>query len=183
MNKLKMHLIQGDCLEILPKIESRSIDCIITDPPYFIGFKSSAVKEGTTSGRQDWGNHTMLTPLFDRIFKEYERILKRNGRVFMFTDWRTYPTLYFSAAKFMRISNMIVWDYGWIKAGTQFRFTHELILHTTMPETKSPKNRSLSDVWRIKPINFTQKRHHQAEKPTAVIDVMLKNTTKEGDTI
>ena len=29
-------LIQGDCLEILPTLDDNSIDCVITDPPYFI---------------------------------------------------------------------------------------------------------------------------------------------------
>jgi len=177
LEKNKIHY--GDALELLQDIPNNSIDTVITDPPYFIGFNSSA-KEG---GRQDWGNHTMLTPLFDILYKEFVRILKKDGRIFMFTDWRTYPTLYMSASKHIRVSNLIVWDYGWIKAGTQFRFTHELILHGTMPEAKSPKNRSTSDVWRIKPINFTVERRHPAEKPVEIIQKMLRETTEEGDLI
>lgn len=31
-----MKLLCGDCLEILPTIDDNSIDCVITDPPYFI---------------------------------------------------------------------------------------------------------------------------------------------------
>jgi len=173
----KIHCL--DCLEELPKIEDNSIDCIITDPPYFIGFNSSA-KEG---GRQDYGNFTMLKPLFSILFKEFERILKPDGRVFMFTDWRTYPIVNICASEFMRVSNLIVWDYGWIKAGTQFRFTHEFIVHATMHKAKSPKDRAMSDVWRIKPINFTTKRNHPAEKPVEIIRRMLKECTEEGDLI
>lgn len=173
----KIHYI--DCLEGIKKIPKNKVDCIITDPPYFIGFNSSA-KEG---GRQDWGSHTMLKPLFNTLYKEFVRILKPTGRVFMFTDWRTYPTLYLCASKFIRVSNLIVWNYGWIKAGTQFRFTHEFILHGTMPKAKSPKNRSTSDVWEHKPVNFTVKRRHPAEKPVEIIRHMLLETTKQGDLI
>lgn len=31
-----IELYQGDCLEILTTVEDNSIDCVITDPPYFI---------------------------------------------------------------------------------------------------------------------------------------------------
>ncbi len=168
----KIHCI--DALEGIKQIQDKSVDVIITDPPYYIGFNSSA-----TGDKQDWGNHTMLGPLFDFLFKEFTRILKDTGRIFVFTDWRTYPSLYLSAKKFIKVRNMIVWDYGWIKCGSQFRFTHELILHATMPNAKPPKNRSTSDVWRIKPVNYTVKRHHPAEKPVEIIKKMLEETTEK----
>ena len=101
----------------------------------------------------------------------------------MFTDWRTYPAAYLSAFKFIRVSNLIVWDFGWIKNGNQFRFSHELIIHATMPEAKSPKNRGERDVWQIKPVNFTIKRHHPAEKPVEIIKKMLEETTEKGDVV
>ena len=34
-NKFLNKIIQGDALEILKKIETNSIDLILTDPPYF----------------------------------------------------------------------------------------------------------------------------------------------------
>ncbi len=168
-----------DVLEGIKKIPERSVDAVITDPPYYVGFNSSY----TEGGRQDWGNHTLMVPLFDFLFAEFIRILKKDGRVFMFCDWRTYPTLYGCASKYLRIANLIVWDYGWIKAGNQFRFSHELILHAVMPEAKPPKDRSMPDVWRFKPINYTQERRHPAEKPEEIIRKMLEETTEEGDLI
>ena len=61
----KINLIKGDALEELKKLKTNSFDLIITDPPYFLGF-SSSVKEG---GRQDWGSHTLLKPMFDFLFE------------------------------------------------------------------------------------------------------------------
>lgn len=168
-----------DCLEGLRQIDDNSIDCVITDPPYFLGFKST----GHELGKEDWGNQSLLAPIFDALFKELVRVLKPNGRIFMFTHWKTYPALYLSAIKHIRVSNLIVWDFGWIKAGRQFRFTHELILHATMPDAKSPKNRGTSDVWRIKPINPTKPRLHLAQKPVEIISKMLEETTKPGDLV
>ena len=34
-----VQLILGDCLEVLPTLEAGSIDAVVTDPPYGIGFK------------------------------------------------------------------------------------------------------------------------------------------------
>lgn len=168
-----------DCLEGLKQIGDQSVDCVITDPPYFLGFKST----GKELGREDWGNQSLLAPIFDALFKELARVLKPNGRIFMFTHWKTYPALYLSAIKHIRVSNLIVWDFEWIKAGRQFRFTHELILHATMPEAVSPKNRGTSDVWRIKPVNHTRPRLHLAQKPVEIIRRMLEETTEPGDLI
>jgi len=52
-----------------------------------------------------------------------------------------------------------------------------------MPEAKPPKDRSMPDVWRFKPINYTQERRHPAEKPEEIIRKMLEETTEEGDLI
>lgn len=37
MNNIQLHL--GDCLEVMKSIPDKSIDCVITDPPFGIGFK------------------------------------------------------------------------------------------------------------------------------------------------
>ena len=31
-------LIQGDCLEVLKTLEAGSVDAVVTDPPYNVGF-------------------------------------------------------------------------------------------------------------------------------------------------
>ena len=33
-------LWHGDCLEILPTLEAGSVDAVVTDPPYGIGYQS-----------------------------------------------------------------------------------------------------------------------------------------------
>ena len=37
----KITLIHGDCLEVLPTLKAGSVDAVVTDPPYGIGFKYS----------------------------------------------------------------------------------------------------------------------------------------------
>ena len=37
-------LLQGDCLELMKNIPSESVDCVITDPPYLINYKTNRRK-------------------------------------------------------------------------------------------------------------------------------------------
>lgn len=57
----------GDCLEILPKIQDKSVDLICCDLPY-----------GSTSNKWD-----TIIP-FDKLWAEYERILKKSGCCLLF---------------------------------------------------------------------------------------------------
>ena len=55
---------QSDCLEEMSNIPDKSIDMILCDLPY-----------GTTSCKWD-----MVIP-FDKLWKQYERIIKDNGAI------------------------------------------------------------------------------------------------------
>lgn len=64
-NQIKLY--QGDCLDILPEIPSRSVDLVLCDLPY-----------GTTDCKWD-----IVLPM-DRLWAEYRRILKANGVAALF---------------------------------------------------------------------------------------------------
>lgn len=173
------HVEEDDCLEHLPELPENSLDAIVTDPPYFIGMRNSNDDDGRKSVVQS----TVLKPLFDTLGEQFERILKPDGVAFIFTDWRTYPTIYNALGRHVKIENCIVWDFDWIKAGAHFRYTHEFIVYAAMPDADSPKDRSVSDVWRFDTVNYTQERRHPAEKPVDVIQHAIELTTDRGDLV
>jgi len=84
--------VNADCFDVFPFIKDKSIDAIICDLPY-----------GTTACKWD----TILP--FDKLWKEYERIIKPNGVILLFGQ---EP---FSSA--MRISNIkdYKFDFIWNK--------------------------------------------------------------------
>lgn len=167
-----------DCLKGLKKIKDNSIKLVITDPPYSVGTTS-------TGNKGDWLDNNLIIPFFEIWFKEIKRVLKKDGEIYINTDWRTYPLIYPIAVTTLCVKNCIVWDYEWIKAGSHYRFSHEFILYATKTyETKRKFSASERDVWRIKPINFTLKiKRHQTEKPLALIRKMIQNSSEEGDLI
>lgn len=54
----------GDCLDLLNKVPDKSVDLIVTDPPY-----------GTTNCRWD-----VVVP-FDLMWNQFNRIIKRGGGI------------------------------------------------------------------------------------------------------
>jgi site-specific DNA-methyltransferase (adenine-specific) len=64
-------LIQGDCLEILPTLESKSVDLILADPPYNIG-------------KAEWDTIPDYINWCLSWLKECRRTLKDNGSLYLF---------------------------------------------------------------------------------------------------
>ena len=83
----KIH--QGDCLELMEKIEDKSIHMILCDLPY-----------GTTACKWD----TVIP--FDKLWKQYNRIIKDNGAIVLTSS---QP---FTSALIM--SNINKFKYCWI---------------------------------------------------------------------
>ena len=83
-------IILGDCFENLSKIKSKSIDLILTDPPYNISkvsnFNRWDSKFGTISYEfGDWDTNID----FDILFSEYKRVLKPGSALIIFYDiWK-----------------------------------------------------------------------------------------------
>ena len=63
-----MNLLNGDCLKLMKEIPDGSVDLILCDPPY-----------GTTAYKWDG-----VLP-FDKLWTEYDRVLKPNGATVLFS--------------------------------------------------------------------------------------------------
>ena len=162
-----------DFFESVKNIPKNLYDLVIADPPY-------ANISTSMGNRVLVTDYMVMKPFFDIFFKETEQITKKCASMFVFCDWRTYPLIWLaSSSSSWKLTNMIVWDYNWIKAGYGFRFTHELIAYFTKPDTKSPSNRSISDVWRFKPMNFTNNsRLLETQKPLDLILYIVDNAPR-----
>ncbi len=88
-----MRLYYGDCLDIMPELEDKSIDLILCDLPY-----------GTTACAWD----SIIPP--DKLWGQYSRLITDNGAIVLFGN---EP---FSSN--MRLSNpsMYKYDWKWIKS-------------------------------------------------------------------
>ena len=85
-------LYKGDCLEIMKQIPNGSIDMILCDLPY-----------GTTACKWD-----TIIP-FDKLWEQYERIIKPNGAIVLTAS---QP---FTSALIMSNTNMFRYEWIWEK--------------------------------------------------------------------
>jgi site-specific DNA-methyltransferase (adenine-specific) len=93
-------LVLGDCIEKMKEISSNSIDCIVTDPPYEIGFMDvSFDKTGIAHNVEMW--------------KECLRILKPGGYLLSFGATRTYHRMACAIEDAgFEMRDCLMWIYG-----------------------------------------------------------------------
>ena len=123
----------GDCLELMPQIETATIDMILCDLPY-----------GITQNKWD----TVIP--FDKLWIEYERIIKPNGAIVLTASQPFTSALVMSNPKLFKyewIWNKVV-PTGHLNAKIMPMKVHENIL--IFYKTKPTYNRQMTD----KPIEY-----------------------------
>lgn len=204
-------LYNGDCLEIMPTLESGSIDAIITDLPY-----------GTTACKWD-----AIIP-FEQMWREVKRVLKPNGAfvttasqpftsalVMSNPKWFKYEWIWeksrstdFINAKnkpMKRHENILVFSSGTTANKSNRRMIYNpqgIIKNTTYQYRPSPKMRN-GGVIGERPshvrgytreyenypdsvLSFSNPNHsliHPTQKPIELYEYLIRTYTNEGETV
>ena len=95
-----INLINGDCLEEMKKIRDGSIDLVLTDPPYELGFMGKSWDNtGIANNKEMWA--------------ECLRVLKPGGHLLAFSGTRTYHRMASAIEDAgFEVRDMIEWVYG-----------------------------------------------------------------------
>jgi DNA modification methylase len=183
-------LIRGDCLEVLRSLPDDCADAFVTDPPYCSGAATEAGRGGAThqglrsetirDGRFEWFSADNMTTaglvwLLRAMAVEADRVLRDNGSLCVFCDWRMAFTLgpAMESAGF-RMRNLMFWDKESFGCGSGFRPQHEVILHLT----KRAPSFHAADEGNV--IRFKSKRvrsgerRHPTEKPVDLFRQILR---------
>lgn len=174
-----INLLQGDCIDLLPKIPDGSIDSIITDPPYFLGM--------THNGQKGCFNDLAICkPFYQKLFTEYKRVLKPDGCVYFFCDWRSYAFYYPIMNGILGVKNMLVWDKK-SGPGNFYNYQHELILFTTKRNALNVKGSYNIITGILSFSNGAKKTNgekiHPTQKPIELIEKFIRDSTDSGDTV
>lgn len=95
---MKHTLRIGDCLDVLPTLADNSVDSIVTDPPYGIGFMGKAWDKSVPSVY---------------VWRECLRVLKPGGHLLAFSGTRTQHRMATNIEDAgFEIRDMIGWIYG-----------------------------------------------------------------------
>lgn len=138
-------IFNDDCLQVLRNLPDNSVDCVITDPPYFIDgmdnnwnkdkLKAKTAKAGVVGGlpvgmKFDRKQGPKLQEFMEPIATELFRVLKPGAFCVVFSSPRLYHRMAmpFDTAGF-EIRDMMAWEYsGQPKAFSMNHFIKRLDL-------------------------------------------------------
>ena len=204
MEKDTIQLYKGDCLEVMKKIKTSSVDAIICDPPY-----------GTTACKWD----SVID--FDLMWEQLNRIIKPNGAIVLFGsepfssalrmsniknykyDWIWYKNQRtgFASAKYMPMKsfeNIIIFSNGRIdykpqktkrilkknhNKKTNFGEVYGGLKKDDKPDNQSDLINPHQVIDFIKTLHGSDKRSHPTQKPIALMEYLIKTYTNEKEKV
>ena len=178
---MKLDIIYNeDCIEGMKKLPNKSIDLIITDPPYFA---PAAHYQSRISWGRCWGDLSILGEFFYQVCKEYKRILKDNGHLFVFCNDESYPVFYPVAYGWWDFTCGLIWDKMRVGLGKIFRHQFEMILWASNKGATVYNDGNLhSDILKYK-ATLSRYRNHPVEKPQALMEEIISICSKEKDIV
>jgi DNA modification methylase len=175
-------LYHGDCLEFLKTLGDKSIDAVITDPPYMLGAASARKSANKAIG---WADVNNASYWYAQWFAEVWRTMKETAPFWVFGNWRSFPVYQCAASKVpgMSVISVLVWDRLWPGVGSMrgLRQHYEIVALFGKPKF-SIVDRKTSDIW---PCKWASKRPsgHPQEKPVDLISRMIERSGIEDGAV
>ena len=172
-----------DAVDWLREQPTGSIDLLITDPAYESLEKHRAI--GTTtrlkhskSSSNDWFT-VFPNARFGELFQEVHRVLRRDTHFYLFCDAETMFIAKPEAERAgFRFWKPLVWDKRTIGMGYHYRSRYEFILFFEKGKRRL-NDLGIADIISEPRIH----RGYPAEKPSAVSEVLITQSSREGDVV
>lgn len=175
-------LYHGDSLDVLPSITAGTVTAVVTDPPYVIGAVSAGNMKTKAGG---WGDMMNSALWFTTWYRETGRLLKHDGSLWTFCNWRSLPVVMRAASDAnMPMTSLMVWDKQTIGPGGKqgLRPSYELCALMANPGF-AVQDRATPDIWPHK-VGPHRPNGHPAEKPVGLVERILRTCSLDfGDLV
>lgn len=200
-------LQNSDCLEYVKTLKDESVDLVLTDPPYFIGY------DGGKGWDSQWKSEEEYLSWCKEWSEHCARVLKPNRMMIVFGTLKTDTFLRYKLNILNNIPNMvpqneIIWSYNWggrskanfarkhefawcYSKGDDFLFNSDDIRIERKQKInirtgeEFEKGTIPTCVWE-KNNHTTSKEYcnwHPTQKPLEILSRMIKGYTNEDDTV
>ncbi|MCF1585221.1 site-specific DNA-methyltransferase [Tetragenococcus koreensis] len=172
-----------DCLEGMKRIPDKSIDLIVTDPPYLVNYKTGHRKDKTHRFNKVILNDDNEQLIIDYINECY-RILKNNSAMYMFCSSDKVDFFKQQLENKFKIKNMIIWIKNNHTAGDlkgAFGRKYEIIF-LVVKGVNHFNGKRLTDVWEFDRVSG-KKQLHQNQKPLDLIKQCIEKHSDDGDLV
>ncbi len=204
-------IIEGDCLEVLSRLPSNSVDLVFADPPYNLQLGGELLRPNNT--RVDGVHHAWdrfeSFAAYDRFTRswlsECRRLLTTNGAIWVIG---TYHNIFRLGVALQDLGFWLLNDVVWLKTnpmpnfkGTRFTNAHETLIWAARDEASRPTfnydslkafndDLQMRSDWLI-PIcsgperlkDHGGRKAHPTQKPEALLARVLLATTRPGDLV
>lgn len=160
--------IQGNSVQIMSTFPNKSVDFILTDPPYLVGFRDRQGRTIAGDVTDEW-----LQP----ACREMYRVLKDDSLMVIFYGWNRVDRFLaeWKAAGFKVVGHLVFTkSYSSKKAYVGYR--HECAYLLAKGSPRLPDN-PLPDVMEFK---YTGNRHHPTEKPVSSLQPLIESFTHKN---
>ena len=166
-----------DCMRLLSEMPDKSVDLVLTDPPYAMNFQSNsrAVKHKKIQGdtNLDW---------LPEWVSEIRRVVKDDSHIYIWCSWHKVDVFKAELEKHFKIKNLLVWaknggGMGDLKGG--YGGCHELLFFINNGRDLNGKR----DTDVISKAYRTGNEYHPTQKPENLMAWLIEKSSKEGDLV
>jgi len=178
---VKMTLIQGDCLKVLSTIPDKSVDLIVTDPPYGINYVSNHSKNKNyrkniaDNTQWDFNYDLSIDFPFDMIWNK----LKDNSHMYVFCRWDVLHRFK------EKPKNIIIWwkkDYAGGMEDLDF-WGHSFEIIAVFQKGKRKIKGSRINVIPTNCVKNNFRMLHPTMKDIEIIRKLILTSSDEGETV
>jgi len=178
-----------DNLDTMSKMDNDCIDLIITSPPY-----EDVNGAGYGAKSKDILFLKFYSDYLEKLFNEYERILKPTGQIFFNIKSKTFNKKlstphwieFLDSFKKLKFKSFIIWKYAGSFDSTKKRFhlDYEVIYHLSKGDDiylneDCGIHDPLSSVWYVPHTIKSSERIHPTQMPEALVERILKVASKK----
>lgn len=184
-------IINDDCLNVLPNIESNYIDCFISDIPYKLVSGGMTGKLSNKFNSKTFNHkdpNTKNGKLFNSNiiqFKEWlpdvYRILKDGSHCYLMVNDRNLNSLLNECIKVgFELLNILVWNKGNVMPNHWYMKSCEFILFLRKGKAKYINNQSSKQIIDIPNV---KNKEHPTQKPVELMELFIGNSTNINDIV
>lgn len=161
-------VLHGDCVEVMRRMASTSVDFILTDPPYLVRYRP---RSGETVRNDD--NARWLEPAFAEMY----RLLKPGSLCMSFYGWN-HTDSFFAAWRSagFRIVGHMTFRKKYASGSGFLQYRHEASYLLAKGQARLPDHPPADAVdW-----EYTGNRLHPTQKPVSVLKPFIEAFCKPG---
>ena len=164
-------VINGDCINVMQSLPARTIDLIVTDPPYLVNYKDRTGRSIIGDNDGSW-----VIPAFTEMY----RVLKIDSICIAFCGWNSFST-FIDAGKQagFRTIGQIVWAKNYASSTKYLAHHHEQAIVLAKGNPIKP----VAPLKSIQPWKYSGNRLHPTQKHPSVIEPLVRTFSKPNDII